>query len=355
MKIHEIIKTQRLAKNMTQEQLASYLGVSAPAVNKWERSISYPDITLLPALARVLDVDLNTLLSFQDDLSDQEIVIFLNHLSEIAQTKGFHAAYEAGMKKIKEYPTCYALLLHVAMQLDGTLLLDKKMKTQVAYYQEKLECIYKRVLKSEDDSLKNLAQRKLIQRYMEKHAYEKAELMIQQLPSANAVDKKQMQVKLCLAKEDYEEAARMEEERLLWNIQTIQETLLSLMQIALKQKRKEDAEYIAKVAKDSAEIFDLWEYQSYLAQFQLYTEEKHRIKSMKTLMLMLASLRKKWDIHASPLYRHIHTTPKDIQEKEDMSQIFVQALLEDEQTAFLKEDVQFQNLIKDIQKENRSL
>ena len=32
---------------------------------------SYPDITLLPALARLLDTDLNTLLSFQEDLSVQ--------------------------------------------------------------------------------------------------------------------------------------------------------------------------------------------------------------------------------------------------------------------------------------------
>ena len=51
MKIHEIIRSKRIEKGYTQEQLASFLGVSAPAVNKWEKAISYPDITLLPALA----------------------------------------------------------------------------------------------------------------------------------------------------------------------------------------------------------------------------------------------------------------------------------------------------------------
>ena len=59
MKIHEIIRERRLAKNYTQEQVANYLGVTTPAVNKWEKGISYPDITLLPALARLLDTDLN--------------------------------------------------------------------------------------------------------------------------------------------------------------------------------------------------------------------------------------------------------------------------------------------------------
>ena len=58
---------------MTQEQLAQRLGVSAPAVNKWEKALNYPDITLLPALARTLGVDLNTLLSFQEDLTEEEI------------------------------------------------------------------------------------------------------------------------------------------------------------------------------------------------------------------------------------------------------------------------------------------
>ena len=78
MKINDIIREKRLAKGLTQEQIANYLGVSTPAVNKWERRISYPDIVLLPALARLLDTDLNTLLSFQDNLSKEEITLFLN-------------------------------------------------------------------------------------------------------------------------------------------------------------------------------------------------------------------------------------------------------------------------------------
>ena len=68
MKINEIIKEKRTAKGLTQEEIATYLGVSTPAVNKWEKGVSYPDITILPALARLLKVDLNTLLSFNDNL-----------------------------------------------------------------------------------------------------------------------------------------------------------------------------------------------------------------------------------------------------------------------------------------------
>ena len=94
MKLNKVIRTRRQALGLTQEQLAQKLGVSAPAVNKWERNLNYPDITLLPVLARTLGVDLNTLLSFQEDLTDQEIGLFLNQLYEISQEAGCGAAFQ---------------------------------------------------------------------------------------------------------------------------------------------------------------------------------------------------------------------------------------------------------------------
>ena len=41
----------RHEKKITQEELASYVGVSKAAVSKWESGVSFPDITLLPKLA----------------------------------------------------------------------------------------------------------------------------------------------------------------------------------------------------------------------------------------------------------------------------------------------------------------
>ena len=49
MKIGEIIREKRKELSLTQEQLADLLGVSAPAVHKWEKGSTYPDITTLPA------------------------------------------------------------------------------------------------------------------------------------------------------------------------------------------------------------------------------------------------------------------------------------------------------------------
>ena len=64
MPMNEVILSRRRALGMTQEQLAERLGVTAPAVNKWEKGATCPDLMLLSPLARLLGVDLNELLCF---------------------------------------------------------------------------------------------------------------------------------------------------------------------------------------------------------------------------------------------------------------------------------------------------
>lgn len=61
MSLSANIKRLRQEKNLTQEQLAAKLGVSAQAVSKWETSETYPDGTLLVPLAQELDVSLDVL------------------------------------------------------------------------------------------------------------------------------------------------------------------------------------------------------------------------------------------------------------------------------------------------------
>ncbi len=41
MRTGEIIRKYRKEQNMTQEDIANFLGVTAPAVNKWENGVSH--------------------------------------------------------------------------------------------------------------------------------------------------------------------------------------------------------------------------------------------------------------------------------------------------------------------------
>ena len=57
------IKRKREEKGWTQEQLAEKLSVSAQAVSKWEGGKSCPDISLLPAIAKLFGVTVDALFS----------------------------------------------------------------------------------------------------------------------------------------------------------------------------------------------------------------------------------------------------------------------------------------------------
>ena len=94
MKINQIIREKRKELSLTQEQIADFLGVSTPAVNKWEKGSTYPDITLLPALARLLKIDLNTLMSFHDDLTVIETENFVNEVDKTVQEQDYEDVYK---------------------------------------------------------------------------------------------------------------------------------------------------------------------------------------------------------------------------------------------------------------------
>ena len=56
------ISKLRRDNNMTQEQLAEKLGVTAQSVSKWENGITSPDITLIPAIAKLFNITTDVLL-----------------------------------------------------------------------------------------------------------------------------------------------------------------------------------------------------------------------------------------------------------------------------------------------------
>ena len=334
MKINEIIKEKRLELGYTQEQLANYLNVSAPAVNKWEKNVTYPDITILPALARTLNTDLNTLLSFKSDLSDYEIALFLN---ELATIKDFKQGYAHAMKKINEYPTCYSLILNTANTLMGMLQMAKV--DNFNEYEQEIESLLNRVLLANDPAIKHLGQASLISIYLKRKNFAKAQEIIDELPEPQMVDKKQQLIKITMAQEKYDDAAKLIEEKLLNTVNEINTYLLQLMEIALKQDRNDDAAYIADVSTSAATIFDLWQYNRYVARFQLYATTKNKIEILKIIGPMLKSVMVKWDINASPLYRHIKAKKFDINEAKEVQEMMIASLKSDDELSFLKDEL----------------
>jgi len=61
------IRELRLKHNITQSQLAEVLSVTIQSVSKWETGRSFPDITLLPVIARYFGISMDELFEYRTD------------------------------------------------------------------------------------------------------------------------------------------------------------------------------------------------------------------------------------------------------------------------------------------------
>lgn len=72
MEFSNVLKKLRKQKNIRQETLADFLGISTQAVSKWECGLSCPDIELLPILAGYFETSVDYLLSGSEPLLPRE-------------------------------------------------------------------------------------------------------------------------------------------------------------------------------------------------------------------------------------------------------------------------------------------
>ena len=75
MKLNENIATLRKEKNITQEELATAIGVTNQSVSKWESGQCCPDIALLPALADFFEVSIDELMGYKSAKSNETLQI----------------------------------------------------------------------------------------------------------------------------------------------------------------------------------------------------------------------------------------------------------------------------------------
>lgn len=76
--IGENIKRLRHEKNITQEALSDILSISPQSVSKWEREESFPDITMLPAIANYFGVTIDALLGNDKILTEERIQKYIS-------------------------------------------------------------------------------------------------------------------------------------------------------------------------------------------------------------------------------------------------------------------------------------
>ena len=310
MPMNQKIREKRKELGLTQEQVAEYLGVSTPAVSKWESGASYPDIMLLPALARVLKTEPNVLLCFQEEPSEQEVHKFCSTISEIlkkeGKEKGLKETVDFMEQKIREYPYCASLLHTFALTLEGTLTLSTLSAEERLPYEEKILSWHRKVLEGKDEKLKISSAFMLSSRYMMQEEYDKAQEMIDLLPEYNMTDKKVVQADLYLyKKEQLPEAEKILQKKLFSTVMDLNGILMRLVKVTLADGNPEKASRIAEITGQAITTLGYSDYFKFILPLDIALAKKEEEKSIRLIEALLSSAFHLWELNDCPLYDQI--------------------------------------------------
>ena len=103
IKLGEKIRSLRKAKNISQEVLAQYLGVSFQAVSKWENGDNLPDVTMIPAIAAFFEVSTDELFDFNRIQMEQKVQQACWDIAEYRYTEPERAEDDL-RTLLKQYP-----------------------------------------------------------------------------------------------------------------------------------------------------------------------------------------------------------------------------------------------------------
>lgn len=104
----ENIKDLRTKRNLTQEKLAEYLGVSFQAISKWERGECYPDITLLPIISNFFGVTLDELFGINRAETETKLINMIKKYDNLCDV---NMRKELLSKLIQTSPNDFRVLL----------------------------------------------------------------------------------------------------------------------------------------------------------------------------------------------------------------------------------------------------
>jgi len=113
--IARTIVTKRAEKGVTQDELASFMGVSRVSVSKWETGQTYPDIVLLPQLAAYFDISMDELMGYEPQMMDNDIKKLYMELTNEFATKPFDDVIDHCRDITKKYFSCFPLLFQIGI------------------------------------------------------------------------------------------------------------------------------------------------------------------------------------------------------------------------------------------------
>lgn len=342
MKIGEVIRKYRKAKELTQEELAKALGVTAPAVNKWENGNAMPDITLLAPIARLLGVSLEELLSFREELSMPEIREIVQQTDQKFQTESYEAAFQWAKAQIEQYPNCESLIHSLATMMDGNRLV-REVPDSEKYDGFILNC-YERLLKSSEESMRMAAADSLYGYYMRQEQYDKADECLSHFSIQNP-ERKRKQAVLYEKAGNLQKAYQTYEEILLADAQILSSVFHGLFLLKLREQDLEQARYYADKKKSLTRLFEMGEYNVYAADLELVQAEKDPDKTIACVQGLLDHVDSVSAFTRAPLYSHMPFQKIDPGFPEYIRQSMLEDFRSNADFAYMQDDPRWKQLL----------
>lgn len=344
MQMGEVIRNHRKQLGLTQEEMASRLGVTAPAVNKWENGNSLPDITLLAPIARLLHVTLEELLSFRENLTEEEVIDYVREFAERAKEEPFEAVYDWAASLMREHPNCDLLTLRMAQQMQALRVLGY-VEDPERYDGGILQC-FERVLNSSDANLKKAAAGCLISYSMQKEQYDKAEEYLAYYDEQDPYRQSQ-QALICIRTGRTEEGCRLWEQLMFSCTQLIGMALGSLIGAAMDGGEMDRAHYLADKHEQLNRVMDMGPYQEALAPWQVAMKEKDADGAIAGLQALLKHVDSLSETYShSPLYAHLKWKSPSEEFGAEFRSCLLKGLQDDESLDFLRDDPRFRAMLE---------
>lgn len=252
--IGNVIQKKRKEVGLTQAQLAERLGVTAPAVNRWEKDLSFPDVALLAPLARCLKTDLNELFSFYSSLSDKERQLIVDNAHSMVLYGKQEEALTYIDTVIQNNLSDGQLYLDLAEMLLGFHAFKKTSAPMI--YLGRIAEYYERAMKLLPERVDDISH-SLITVYAEMGNRTKAEEAWAHLP-AKSFDKKWAHAEMLYTLKDYDAALSEIRRMVLDKILNLSHSLSFLGDTLYLNGDNESSELAEQLNDSLCKLFGLW-------------------------------------------------------------------------------------------------
>ena len=110
IKLSENIRQLRKSMNMTQDHLASLIGVTPQAISRWESNSGYPDMEIIPTIANVFHVTIDELFGYNSD-REKRIEEIINTGEKLQQENKLDEAIALLRDGLQEFPDNTRIML----------------------------------------------------------------------------------------------------------------------------------------------------------------------------------------------------------------------------------------------------